>query len=119
MGHRPTSRRLLGKENPRSLLPNCTIVCLLFLVAGFATMAKNGQYYPQSHPANHIAISAKFLSSHPHADVAGNDAQNVNLFFLWPLCSPDRLPDAEDFPKGQIGVKLSSRDRSPPFFLNN
>jgi hypothetical protein len=95
------------------------IFVLLFTVAGLATLAKNGQYYPTSNPARNVSISTKMNVSHSPVHVAGEQMQTVT--FLFPLLPPLRAARAlyaEALQKPPIGVIVSTQYRSPPAQLS-
>ena len=49
----------------KSVLARFIICSLLLAVAGLATMAKNGQYFPETSAAHYVSISTKMNVAHP------------------------------------------------------
>lgn len=102
-----------------------TILLLLFTVAGLATFAKNGQYYPNSNPAQHVSVSIKMNVTHSPAQAAEEPLQFVSRFLppQPPVQSP-RVQVEEASPTPPIGITVSMQHRSPPsgvscsFFLS-
>ena len=95
------------------------IFVLLFTVAGLATLAKNGQYYPKSDPARNVSISTKMNVSHSPVQVAGEQLQAVALLFrALPPLRTARVRYAENLRKPPIGVVVSMQHRSPPAQLS-
>lgn len=47
------------EKHPRHIWLKTGVLALLLLVVGFATVAKNSQYLPQSHPAHYVNIASK------------------------------------------------------------
>jgi hypothetical protein len=116
-------KRTLGLPTPKTFWKICAtrtaIFVLLFTVAGLATLAKNGQYYPTSNPARNVSISTKMNVSHSPVHVTGEQMQTVALFF--PLLPPLRAARAlyeETLRKPPIGVVVSTQYRSPPLWLS-
>ena len=97
------------------LATKTAIVVLLFTVAGLATLAKNGQYYPQSNPARNVSISTKMNVA--HAPVQLDVEPSRPTARLAPPQPPLRAPQAsyaEVAPTPPIGVRVSMQHRSPP-----
>src|SRR5215469_6841996 len=91
------------------------VLLLLFTVAGLATFAKNGQYYPKSNPAQHVSVSIKMNVAHSPAHVAEEPLEPVARFLIPqpPLHSP--RVQVEEIPTAlPIGVTVSMQHRSPP-----
>ena len=91
------------------------VLLLLFTVAGLATFAKNGQYYPKSNPAQHVSVSIKMNVALSPAHAAEKPLQPVARFLIPqpPLHSP--RVQVEEFPTAPpIGVTVSRQHRSPP-----
>lgn len=91
------------------------VLLLLFTVAGLATFAKNGQYYPKSNPAQHISVSIKLNVAHSPAHAAEKPLQPVARFLIpQPPLHPPRM-QVEEIPTAlPIGVTVSMQHRSPP-----
>lgn len=95
-----------------------TIVLLLFTVAGLFTLAKNGQYYPKSNPAQNVSVSIKMNVAHSSAHVAEEPLQPVARFFLpRPPVGVSRV-EVDETPLGPpVGIVVSMQLRSPPPYL--
>jgi hypothetical protein len=65
----------------KSLLARFIICSLLVAVAGLATMAKNGQYFPETSAAHYVSISTKMNVAHPPVLFAGDHLQPAALLF--------------------------------------
>ena len=92
-----------------------TILLLLFTVAGLATFAKNGQYYPDSNPAQHVSVSIKMNVTHSPVQAADEPLQPVSRFL--PPQPPVQSPQVqveEASPTPAIGIAVSMQHRSPP-----
>ena len=101
-----------------ALCGRAVIVMLLFTVAGLATFAKNGQYYPKSNPAQHVSISIKMNVVHSSAQVAEEPLQPVaRLFLPQPPIRIYRVRVEEPPLALPIGVVVSMQFRSPPSYL--
>lgn len=106
------------KNVPQSVLIKSLVICLLLMVAGLSTLAKNGQYYPEPHPAYHVSLSAKMDVAHCHVHVAGDELDQIILFPLpQPAALSVRLHRIEVPPEVQIDVTISMQHRSPPIPL--
>ncbi len=95
------------------------IIALLFTVAGLATLAKNGQYYPKSNPARNVSISTKMDVTHSTVQVAAEPSQLLARFY--PPQPQLRIVSVHYEPvlqKTPIGVTVSMQHRSPPVPLS-
>lgn len=108
-----------GKNVSRPVLIKSVIICLLLMVAGLSTLAKDGQYYPEAYPAYHVSLSVKMDMAHCHVHVAGDELHQIAFF---PLPQPTTLSGwlhrIEVPPGVQVGVRISMQHRSPPVPLN-
>lgn len=96
-----------------------TILLLLFTVAGLATFAKNGQYYPDSNPAQHVSISIKMNVAHSPVQAAEEPLQPVSRFLPpQPALQSLQVRVEEASPTPPIGVTVSMQHRSPPSVLS-
>lgn len=92
-----------------------TILLLLFTVAGLATFAKNGQYYPDSNPAQHVSISIKMNVTHSPLQAAEEPLQPVSrLLSPQPPLQSLQVQVEETSPTPPIGITISRQHRSPP-----
>ena len=96
-----------------------TVVLLLFTVAGLFTLAKTGQYYPKSNPAQHISVSIKMnVAAHSSLEAAEEPLHPVIRFLPpQPPLRPRLIPSDEPSPVVPVGVTVSMQHRSPPFAL--
>lgn len=96
-----------------------TILLLLFTVAGLATFAKNGQYYPDSNPAQHVSISIKMNVTHSQVQAAEEPLQPVSRFLPpQPPVQSLQVHVEEASPTPPIGITVSMQHRSPPSVLS-
>lgn len=99
-----------------AVVTRATILLLLFTVAGLATLAKNGQYYPKSNPAQHVSISTKMnVVVHSSAHLGEEPLQPATQFF--PPQPPLRsawVSTAELPSIPNISITISMQHRSPP-----
>ena len=63
----------------KGLFAKFVICSLLLAVAGLATMAKNGQYFPETSAAHYVSISTKMNVAHPPVLFAGDHLQPAAL----------------------------------------
>lgn len=97
------------------LASKVTILLLLLTVAGLATFAKNGQYYPDSNPAQHISVSIKLNVTHSPVQVAEEPLQPVSRFLPpQPPVPSSQVKLEEASPTPPIGITVSMQHRSPP-----
>lgn len=94
-----------------------TIVILLFTVAGLATLAKNGQYYPKSNPAQHVSIAIKMNVVHSSMHLAEEPLQPVARFSPPQPVRAARVRFEEPPAVAPVGVVVSMQHRSPPLTL--
>ena len=75
----------------KSLVAKLVVFALLLTVAGLATMAKNGQYFPTASPAHYVSISTKMNVAHSSVRFAAHELQPVTrLFSLQPSMRASR-----------------------------
>lgn len=92
-----------------------TIILLLFTVAGLATFAKNGQYYPESNPAQHVSVSIKMNVTHSLVQATEEPLQPVSRFLPPQPSVPSPQVRAEaTSPSPPVGITVSMQHRSPP-----
>jgi len=91
------------------------IFFLLFTVAGLATMAKNGQYFPRTNPARHASLSTKMNVTHAPVISDGHQWTAVERISLpQPPLGSVRVEEAPGPSVSPIGVTVSMQLRSPP-----
>jgi hypothetical protein len=102
----------------RRLWLRLSVVMLLISVAGLSTLAKDGQYYPKTHPARYVSISTKMNVSHAPILVSRDKLQLIARISP-PLPTIRRIPAdrSEAVPTLRIGVIVSMQHRSPPSSL--
>jgi hypothetical protein len=109
------ARRL---RNWQAAVNRLTVILLLFTVAGLFTLAKTGQYYPTSNPAQHISVSIKMNVVHSSLEAAEEPLQPVIRFLLsQPPVGPRLIQSDEPSPVVPVGVTVSMQHRSPPYVL--
>ncbi|MGH9691813.1 MAG: hypothetical protein ACRD4C_12170 [Candidatus Acidiferrales bacterium] len=100
------------------LLTRATILVLLFSVAGLATLAKNGQYFPKTNPARYVSISTKMNVAHSPVLSAGEPLQPVVASFPpQPATRASRVQPSLVPLVERISIRISMQHRSPPLFL--
>jgi hypothetical protein len=100
------------------IITRATILILLFSVAGLATLAKDGQYFPKTNPARYVSISTKMNDAHSPVLSVGEPLQPfVATFPLQPRIRVSRVEIPQVPPVKQIAVRVSMQHRSPPLFL--
>ncbi|HVB59449.1 MAG TPA: hypothetical protein VNE63_23835 [Candidatus Acidoferrales bacterium] len=100
------------------LLARATILILLFSVAGLATLAKDGQYFPKTNPARYVSISTKMNVALSPVLSAGEPLQPVVASFPpQPAMRVNRVEIPQAPPIERIGVRVAMQHRSPPLFL--
>ena len=107
-------------ETPQRIWIRVSVVFLLILVAGLATLAKNGQYFPKTTPAHCISMSTKMNVAHAPAIVAGDRVEQFAKLSQpqpLPLIRRTRLERLTTVLMPQIGVTVSRQHRSPPFSI--
>jgi hypothetical protein len=101
------------------LATRAVIAVLLFTVAGLATLAKNGQYYPKSNPVRNVSISTKMNLNHSLVQVAAEPSQPVARFFRpQPPLRAVRLHSPQALQIPRISVVVSMQHRSPPVHIS-
>jgi len=100
----------------KSLVAKLVIFGLLLTVAGLATMAKNGQYFPTASPAHYVSISTKMNVAHSSVRFAAHELQPVTrLFSLQPSMRASRVEQSAAPP---LIIRLCLTDskqlRAPP-----
>ncbi|MFZ0523874.1 MAG: hypothetical protein WAN14_15560 [Candidatus Acidiferrales bacterium] len=96
------------------------VLLLLVAIAGFATLAKNSQYYSKSNPAHYINISSKMKVAAVPAVMDRTPLLRHPETFTLPLPQPHvtRVVRAETPPPPSVGVTVSLQHRSPPVVLS-
>lgn len=98
-----------------SFLAKTAIVVLLFSVAGLATLAKNGQYYPQSNPVHQVSVTIKMNLAHSPVHITGCELQRAAT--IVPTRLPMQVLRVASVPAPlvlRIGLTVSMQHRSPP-----
>jgi hypothetical protein len=96
------------------------VLLLLVAIAGFATLAKNSQYYSKSNPAHYINIASKMkVAAVPAVIDRAPLLRHLESFTLpLPQLHVTRVVRAETPPVPSIGVSVSWQHRSPPILLS-
>lgn len=110
--------RDLRSRNWQAAIRQITVALLLFTVLGLFTLAKTGQYYPESNPAQHLSVSIKMNIAHSSIEAA-EEPQDVAICFFLPQPPPrqHRAQMEEPPPIVPVGVTVSMQHRSPPLAL--
>jgi hypothetical protein len=104
--------------NRQTLAKRFTVILLLFTLAGLFTLAKTGQYYPESNPAQHVSVSIKMNVTHPSLKAVEEPRQSLICFLPpQPPPRPQRVQSKEPSPIVPVGVTVSMQHRSPPLAL--
>jgi hypothetical protein len=94
------------------------VLLLLVAIAGFATVAKNSQYYSKSNPAHYINISSKMKVTASPAVIDRTLLRHVvRSIAPLPQVRIHRVVREEVPPLPSIAVTVSLQHRSPPLFL--
>ena len=110
MNPAPTKSRMQGH-----LALRLAVVALLLGVAALATLAKNGQYFPQANPAHQVSISTKLNVVSTKITVAIQQVQPaIPVIPARPLISPTHLELFEPAPPNRIATATCTQLRSPP-----
>ena len=104
-------------NSPRRIWLVVPVVLLLIAVAGLATAAKNGQYYPQTTSAHRVSMATKMNLTRASCDTESEPPRIVTEIPV--LDRPERVafvmpPVPANIP---IGVRVSTQHRSPPVSL--
>jgi hypothetical protein len=92
-------------------LAKIVLFALLFAVAGLATMAKNGQYFPETSSAHNVSVSTKMNVAHSSVQFTVDDLRAVTrLFSLQP---PMRAKPAEQSTAAPPIIQLCLTDSKP------
>jgi hypothetical protein len=95
------------------------VVLLLFGLAGLATVAKDGQYYPTANPARQVSLSTKMNLAHAPVLFTCGPLENVaRLVVPKPRPIFRRRTEAELLPIRSIGLTQTLRFRPPPAVLS-
>lgn len=98
-----------------SLGARFVIVVLLFAVAGLATLAKNGQYFPSANPAHQVSISTKLNVASARVSLAIDDVQPaIPVALAMPLFTVTPLEPFEPSLPSRLASTISMQHRSPP-----
>jgi hypothetical protein len=114
----PSSGEAHRLQRWRAVIKRFTVVLLLFTVAGLFSMAKTGQYYPKSNPAQHVSVSIKMNVVHSSLEAAEEPLQVVTRFLPPQLPVRRQQVQPDESPRVvPIGVTVSMQHRSPPAAL--
>jgi nitrogen fixation-related uncharacterized protein len=100
------------------MLNKLAIVLLLVGLAGLATAAKDGQYYPKANPAHQVSVSTKMnVNSIPVVSSQTPLQKVAQVVVSKPRPSMHRPAEAEVPRSEPISVTVSLQHRSPPAVL--
>lgn len=103
----------------RSSYSKLAIVLLLIGLAGLATAAKNGQYYPKTNPARLVSISTKMNVTHALVLPSSGVLETVTRIVMpKPRAILVRRTEPEPLPAESVGLAASLQLRSPPAVLS-
>jgi hypothetical protein len=112
------SRMSLDPHRSRSLGPlglRLSIIALLIGVATLATLAKNGQYFPQADPAHQVSISTKLNFAYAKISVPVDQAQPaIPVVLVVPVITATPLEPFEAALPNRTATFTSTQLRSPP-----
>jgi len=101
------------------MLNKIAIVLLLVGLAGLATVAKDGQYYPTANPARQISVSTKMNLNHVPVIFSRTPLQKVaQVVAAKPRPMIRRSPEPELLLIEPVGVTVSLQHRSPPTIVS-
>ncbi len=102
----------------KRILVRAAALLLLVAVAGLATVAKHGQYLPQSDPLHHLSKAAKMELLYHQVDFVPVATGAVSRVVpLQPEFSATLLVQPEGIALHQSDLAGSSRHRAPPALL--
>jgi hypothetical protein len=107
---------LSGSSIP-SFFVKAVLITLLFAVAGLATMAKNGQYFPQDSSAHYVSLSTKMNVAHSSIQFVVDDLQQpvTRLFSLQvPMRTEWAVPPAAPLSVNTVCLFDTGQLRAPP-----
>jgi hypothetical protein len=108
------SRPARGKLSS-DIWAKAAVVMLLVCVAGLSTLAKNGQYFSKSSPAQQVSISTKMDVGHAPVVFHAELLQSTTLVIPpQPPIANGRVCDLLIVPIRQIGITVSMQHRAPP-----
>lgn len=97
------------------MLNKLAIVLLLVGLAGLATVAKDGQYYPKANPVHQVSLSTKMNLNTVPVLLIHTPLQRVARIFAAKPRASIRRPIEPEVPLIQpIAVTVSLQHRSPP-----
>ena len=107
------SSRLRTNRAPVGL--RLAILGLLIAVAGLATLAKNGQYFPNANPAHQVSISTKLNVASAKISVVVHDVQPaIPVVLARPPITATRLELFEPALPNRTATSIHKQLRSPP-----
>jgi hypothetical protein len=101
------------------MLNKLAIVLLLVGLAGLATLAKDGQYYPNPNPARQVSLSTKMNLDHVPVVLSRTPLEKVSQTVAAKPRPIMRRPVEPEPPLIEpLAVTLSLQHRSPPTCLS-
>jgi hypothetical protein len=101
------------------VLNRLAIVLLLLGLAGLATAAKEGQYYPSTTAARHVSLSTKMNVTHAPVVFSRGPLENVaRLVASKPRPAIGRRIKPDPLPMASVGLTVCLQHRSPPAVLS-
>ncbi|HTS10907.1 MAG TPA: hypothetical protein VMH00_02200 [Candidatus Limnocylindrales bacterium] len=96
-------------------LGKLAILLLLVSLAGLATLAKDGQYYPKTNPARYVSMSTKMNVGQPTAVAHPGPLQRTaRIVAAHSRPAARRTIEPQPLPTDSVGVTVSLQHRSPP-----
>jgi hypothetical protein len=93
-----------------------SMLVLLIGVATLATVAKNGQYFPQANPAHQVSISTKLNFAYAKVSVPLDQAQPaIFVVLVAPVITATPLEPFEAALPNRTATSTCKQLRSPPF----
>jgi hypothetical protein len=110
---------MLNPPNNCWLIPlgvRLAIIGLLIAVAGLATVAKNGQYFPRANPAHHVSISTKLNVAYAKTSVSFDQGQPaIPVVIVAPVITVKRQPPFDMPLPNRMAPSTCTQLRSPPY----
>lgn len=95
------------------------IILLLLGLAGLATLAKDGQYYPTTNPVRHVSLSTKMNVTHASLVFDREPLEDLaRLLTPKPRPAVGRRIEPKPLPIKSVGITVSLQHRSPPAVLS-
>src|SRR5215470_12243539 len=115
---RPLRGSALARHR-RLVITRLLILLLVLGVAGLATVAKDGQYYPTTNPARQVALSTKLNLGHAPVTFTCDPVEGVTRLVAPKPCTIfHRRTEVHPLPIQPVWLHETLRLRAPPYLLS-